>query len=60
MEFKMKLTDEQKAILNGRDGEVMAKVMETVVMYGDIFGAESWCPSRMQTAIWSRASGFLS
>ena len=44
MEFKMKLTDEQKAILNGRDGEVMAKVMETVVMYGDIFGAEKLVP----------------
>ncbi len=44
MEYKMKLTDDQKAILNGRDGEVMAKVMETVVMYGDIFGAEKLVP----------------
>lgn len=44
MEYKMKLTDEQKAILDGRDGEVMAKVMQTVVMFGDIFGAEKLVP----------------
>lgn len=44
MEYKMKLTDEQKAILNGAKGETMAKVMETVVMFGDIFGAEKLIP----------------
>lgn len=44
MEYKMQLTDEQRAILDGRDGEVMAKVMQTVVMYGDIFGAEKLVP----------------
>ncbi len=44
MEYKMKLTDEQKAVLEGRDGETMAKVMETVVMFGDIFGAEKLVP----------------
>ena len=44
MEYKMNLTDEQRAILDGRDGEVMAKVMQTVVMYGDIFGAEKLVP----------------
>ncbi|MGP1588197.1 MAG: aconitase X [Treponemataceae bacterium] len=37
---KMKLTDEQKAILNGSQGEVKAKVMETIVRYGDLFEAE--------------------
>ncbi|HIW01931.1 MAG TPA: aconitase X catalytic domain-containing protein [Candidatus Protoclostridium stercorigallinarum] len=40
----MKLTDEQKAVLEGSRGEVMAKVMETVVMFGDIFGAEKLVP----------------
>ncbi len=44
MEYKMKLTDEQKAVLEGSRGEVMAKVMETVVMFGDIFGAEKLVP----------------
>lgn len=44
MDYKMKLTEEQQAILNGRDGEIMAKVMETVVMYGDIFDAEKLVP----------------
>lgn len=38
-EAKMKLNEEQKAILNGRDGEVKAKVMETIVRYGDLFEA---------------------
>ena len=44
MDYKMQLTDEQRAILEGRDGEVMAKVMETVVMYGEIFGAKRLIP----------------
>ena len=44
MEYKMKLTDDQRAILDGRDGETMAKVMKTVVMFGDIFGAKKLVP----------------
>ena len=36
---KMKLTQEQQDILNGKQGPVMAKIMETVVMFGDIFDA---------------------
>jgi len=40
----MFLTDEQQAILNGSKGEVMAKVMKTLVMYGDTFGAEKMVP----------------
>ena len=35
----MNLTPEQQAILNGEKGEVLAKVMKTLVMYGDAFGA---------------------
>lgn len=38
-QYKMKLTEEQKAILNGSEGEVKAKVMETIVRYGDMFEA---------------------
>ena len=38
-QYKMKLTDEQKAILEGKEGEVKAKVMETIVRYGDMFEA---------------------
>ena len=38
-EYKMKLTDEQKAILEGSEGPVKAKVMETIVRYGDMFEA---------------------
>lgn len=36
----MQLTPEQADILNGKKGETMAKVMETLVMFGDIFGAK--------------------
>ena len=40
----MYLTDEQQAILNGSQGETMAKVMKTLVMYGDAFGADKMVP----------------
>ena len=40
----MYLTDEQQAILAGAKGETMAKVMKTLVMYGDTFGAEKMVP----------------
>ena len=40
----MILTQEQEAILNGEKGETLAKVMKTLVMYGDAFGAEKLVP----------------
>ena len=40
----MLLTKEQQAILNGEKGETLAKVMETVVRYGELFGAEKLVP----------------
>ena len=40
----MYLTPEQQEILNGSKGEVMAKVMKTLVMYGEAFGAEKMVP----------------
>ena len=40
----MYLTDEQNAILDGAKGEVQAKVMKTLVMYGDAFGADKLVP----------------
>ena len=40
----MYLTPEQQAILNGAQGETMAKVMQTLVMYGDAFGADKMVP----------------
>jgi len=36
----MILTNEQQAILDGAKGETLAKVMKTLVMYGDAFEAE--------------------
>ena len=40
----MKLTDEQQAILDGAQGETLAKVMKTLVMYGEAFDAEKMVP----------------
>ena len=40
----MYLTDEQQAILDGSKGEVQAKVMKTLVMYGEAFGADKLVP----------------
>ena len=40
----MVLTKEQQAILDGEKGETLAKVMKTMVMYGDAFEAEKLVP----------------
>ncbi len=44
MDYKMKLTPEQQGILDGSKGETMAKVMKTLVMYGEAFGATEMVP----------------
>lgn len=44
IKYKMKLSKEQEAILNGSKGEVMAKVMETMIRYGELFGADRMVP----------------
>ncbi len=48
MSEKMKLTQEQQAILDGEKGETLAKVMETLVRYGQLFGAQSMVPVTSQ------------
>lgn len=48
MSEKMKLTAEQQAILDGEKGETLAKVMETLVRYGELFGADSMVPVTSQ------------
>ena len=40
----MLLTKEQQAILDGEKGETLAKVMKTLVLYGDAFEAEKLVP----------------
>ena len=44
MEYNMTLTSEQQAMLDGEKGEAMAKVMKTLVMYGETFGATKMVP----------------
>lgn len=40
----MQLTVEQQALLDGEKGEALQKVMKTLVMYGETFGAEKMVP----------------
>ncbi|NLY87888.1 MAG: DUF521 domain-containing protein [Clostridiales bacterium] len=44
----MKLTGAEQAILDGDLGEVKAKVMKTLVLYGETFGAEKMVPITSQ------------
>ena len=53
MNCKMTLTEEQRAILEGEKGEVMAKVMETVIRDGELFGADKLIPITGNTIILS-------
>lgn len=41
---KMVLTPEQQSVLDGAKGETMAKVMKTLVVYGETFGAAKMVP----------------
>lgn len=40
----MQLTIEQQEILDGKRGETLAKVMKTMIKYGEVFGAEKMVP----------------
>ena len=40
----MRLTQEEKDILAGKQGETLAKIMKTVVDFGNIFGAKKLVP----------------
>ena len=40
----MKLTQEEKDILSGSQGQTMAKIMKTVVDFGNVFGAKKLVP----------------
>ena len=40
----MNLTKEQQDILDGKQGDVLAKVMQTLVRYGEVFAPMPWCP----------------
>lgn len=42
--MQMYLTPEETEILNGKKGNVLAKVMKTLVMYGETFGATKMIP----------------
>lgn len=46
--YKMHLEPEEVEILEGKQGEVLGKIMKTIVMYGDTFGATKLVPVTSQ------------
>jgi predicted aconitase len=42
----MKLTDEEKAMRDGRDGRAVARAMDLLIRYGNALGAESFVETR--------------
>ncbi len=40
----MNLTKEQQAILNGEKGDVLSRIMKTLIRYGELFGADAMVP----------------
>lgn len=40
IEYKMELNEELRGILEGKEGETKQKILETLVLFGDIFGAK--------------------
>ena len=44
IDYKMELAQEQIDILEGKKGDTLRKMMETLVLFGDIFGAKRMVP----------------
>ncbi len=44
MDYNIKLNKEQQDIVDGKLGETNSKVMETLIRYGELFGADSMVP----------------
>jgi predicted aconitase len=42
--YKMELTQEEKDILQGKQGDAMAKALKSIVLYGEAFGAKRLVP----------------
>ena len=44
IQYKMKLTEEELDMLKGNNGETLQKAMKSIVLYGEVFGAERLVP----------------
>ena len=57
---QMELTTDEKAILEGKHGDTLRKVMEAVVLYGQVFGAKRLVPLagavHLVTSFWDSAA----
>ena len=40
-DYAMRLSDDERSVLAGDKGETLRKALETVVRYGEVFGADS-------------------
>lgn len=55
----MRLTDAEKALLDGRDGKARQKAMELLVRYGEALGAERFVDTTNVAGVPGQASVFL-
>ena len=55
----MKLTDEEKAMLDGREGKARQKAMELLVRYGEALGCENFVDTTNVDGVPGQSSIFL-
>lgn len=55
----MQLSDELRAVLKGEQGEVRKKALETLVKYGEVFGAERLVPITKGHVVMPTGASFL-
>lgn len=55
----MHLTEEEKAILKGKQGQVKQKAMQTLVKYGETFGAERLVPITRGHVVMPAGASFI-
>jgi predicted aconitase len=55
----MRLTDDERAVLDGRDGRAQQKAMELLVRYGEALGAERLVETRNVCGTWGVATPIM-
>src|SRR3954468_6279857 len=55
----MRLTDDDRAVLDGRDGRARQKAMELLVRYGEALGAERLVDTRNVCGTWGVATPIM-
>lgn len=55
----MRLTDEEKAMRDGRDGEAVARAMDLLIRYGQALGAEDFVETRNVCGTYTASTPFM-